>query len=115
MFIFVEYTCPETGYMMLIENINADADYVTKGEDIDKKVDIETCRKECENEEKCDFFMYLHENQQCDMWEFKRRSKLLQIGLTNDAIFCIKIGMLSVYILYSYNYVFHNNANYNKY
>ena len=94
MFISVEYKCPGTGYVMLTENIEADADYVTKGDDTEEKVDIEKCKIECDNEAKCDFFMYLHENQQCDMWEFKRRSKVLQIGLTNDAIFCVKIGKL---------------------
>ena len=92
MFVSVEYKCPGGGYTRLTKNVDADANYVMKVEVAEKKVSIEKCSVECDKEPTCDFFMYLHENQQCDMWNFKRRSNLLQIGLTDDAIFCIKHG-----------------------
>ena len=79
-----------------MKNIDADADYVINTKFTDDKLSITQCKHACDEKDKCDFFMYLHETQQCDMWEFKRRSNLLQVGLTDDAIFCIKQGKLYI-------------------
>ena len=55
-----------------------------------KKTTVKDCTEICKKRKKCDFFVYMHFKMQCDLLEFKRRSFVVEIGLTSDAIFCIK-------------------------
>ena len=36
---------------------------------------------------------------QCDLLDFKRRSFVLQIGITSDSIFCMKISKIKIFQL----------------
>ena len=85
---------PDNGqYHLLDENMDADVDHLITHENIS----IENCAKKCDDNPKCDFFVYLHLERQCDLLEFIRRSYVLQIGLTSDAIFCIKPSKTNMY------------------
>ena len=56
--------------------------------------DASKCRDACDTEkgDTCDFFMYHYRTRRCIMWHFVRPSRTLQVGLTKDAIFCLKKG-----------------------
>ena len=82
---FIEYSCPD-GYHKLSSSMDADVKYLG----IDGQFNIQECKDKCHAEEKCDLFVYQHFDQQCDLLKLKRRSFVIEIGLTSDAIFCIK-------------------------
>ena len=76
---------------MLDTNLDADVKFLKTIE----KITIQDCVKECNRyedgpEQQCDFFVYIHSKEQCDLLDFKRRSFVLQIGITSDSIFCMK-------------------------
>ena len=76
---------------MLDRNLDADVKFLKTFE----KITIQDCGKECDGyengtEQHCDFFVYIHAKEQCDLLDFKRRSFVLQIGITSDSIFCMK-------------------------
>ena len=65
-----------------------------KGEDYD-------CRDACDqiteaNGDTCDFFMYHHRSKRCILWHFVRPSRVLQVGLMTDSIFCMKTGNICI-------------------
>ena len=71
--------------------MNADVEHL-KTED---GLKIKECKDKCDIEDQCDFFVYVHLRQQCDLLKFLRRSFVLEIGLTTDSIFCIKPSKFS--------------------
>ena len=84
---------------MLDTNLDADVEFLKT---IEGK-SIRYCSKECnkyegETEQKCDLFVYIHSKEQCDLLNFKRRSFVLQIGITSDSIFCMKPSKISNFV-----------------
>ena len=80
---------------MLDKNLDADVEFLEGHEG----VTIEKCQEKCDKYEdgikqKCDLFVYIHSRMQCDLLDFKRRSFVLQIGITSDSIFCMKISKI---------------------
>ena len=69
---------------MLATNLDADVEFLKA---IEGK-SIQYCSTECnkyegEKEQQCDLFVYIHSKEQCDLLNFKRRSFVLQIGITS--------------------------------
>ena len=75
--------------------MEADVEFVTTI----KKKTVEYCTNICNKTKTCDFFVYMHFKRQCDLLQFKRRSFVAEIGLTSDAIFCIKPSMNVILLL----------------
>ena len=96
MIFFSDYYCPD-GYHILITNLNADVEHLATHEDLSIEECKEKCSKkcngngkECADNDDCDLLEYHHSDKYCDLLQFKRRSFVLEIGLTSDAIFCMK-------------------------
>ena len=88
--ISIEYTCP-SGYHLLKKNIHGDGDLLYGGSGVQDKESIDDCKEKCDNNEHCALFMYLHQRKKCDLWNEPKPSKIWQIDLTDDAVFCIKL------------------------
>ena len=91
--LYIDYGCPEKfnggyEYVKLTENVNANVQFLD--ESVGEKAS--NCRDKCDRKTTCDFFMYSYRRKRCIMWYFVRPSRVLQVGLTLDAIFCIKQG-----------------------
>ena len=93
---YIDYDCPAKSddgyeYKPFTENIFANVKYLE-----DEIVETDTeCRDNCDawkRADTCDFFMFHYRTRRCTMLNFVRPSRVLQIGLTKDAIFCIRTG-----------------------
>ena len=97
--LYIDYGCPAKSnddddgyeYKLFTANIFANVKYLE-----DKIVQTAAeCRDNCDDwtgTDTCDFFMFHYRTRRCTMLNFVRPSRVLQIGLTKDAIFCIKAG-----------------------
>ena len=99
--LYIVYDCPaktDDGYeyKLFRENILANVRHLE-----DKVVEASDCAAACDKKtedkgDTCDFFMYHHRSKRCIMWHFVRPSRVLQVGLMTDSIFCIKIGKICI-------------------
>ena len=87
--LYIDYDCPEKAdheYTKVDDNVNANVEFL--GESVGRPAS--SCRDDCDKKDTCDFFMFNYHKHRCIMWRFIRPSKVLQVGLTKDAIFCMK-------------------------
>ena len=82
-------------YTRFTENVFANVKYL---EDKVRQTATE-CRAECDKwrgPDTCDFFMFHYRTGRCTKLNFVRPSRVLQVGLTKDALFCMKKSKYSI-------------------
>ena len=99
--LYIDYGCPpksEDGYEYKLFKENVFANVRHLGDKVGEASECaEACDKKTEDEgDTCDFFMYHHGSKRCIMWHFVRPSRVLQVALMSDSIFCFKIGKMYI-------------------
>ena len=107
--LYIDYDCPAKSndgyeYVKFTANVFANVKYL--GDEVDQTAT--KCQIDCDankggtDTETCDFFMYHYRTRRCTRLHFVRPSRVLQVGLTSDAIFCLKRG---IYLYKKQNYL----------